>query len=81
MIGLFFWGKCEIAENLKEEEQSKLINEAVDSFENSSSIKEENSTNQEELKKFITNYLEAMFNYGSNAERNKTVRPFVSDKC
>ena len=37
-----------------EEEQSELINEAVDSSENSSSVKEENSPNQEELKQFIT---------------------------
>ncbi|WP_413480052.1 hypothetical protein [Carnobacterium maltaromaticum] len=63
-----------------EEEQSELINEAVDSSENSSSVKEENSPNQEELKKFITDYLEVMFTYGSNAERNKAVRPFASDK-
>ncbi|MFS7398061.1 hypothetical protein [Carnobacterium maltaromaticum] len=63
-----------------EEEQSELINEAVDSSENSSPVKEENSPNQEELKKFITEYLEVMFTYGSNAERNKAVRPFASDK-
>lgn len=30
------------------------MNEAVDSSENSSSVKEENSPNQEELKQFIT---------------------------
>lgn len=63
-----------------EEEQSELINEAVYSSENSSSVKEENSPNQEELKKFITDYLEVMFTYGSNAERNIAVRPFTSDK-
>lgn len=63
-----------------EEEQSEIINEAVDSSENSSSVKEENSPNQEGLKKFITDYLEVMFTYGSNAERNKAVRPFASDK-
>lgn len=63
-----------------EEEQSELINEAVDYSENSSSVKEENSLNQEELKKFIADYLEVMFTYGSNAERNKAVKPFVSDK-
>ncbi|MEF9936803.1 hypothetical protein [Carnobacterium sp.] len=63
-----------------EEEQSELVNEAVDSSENSSSVKEENSPNQEELKKFITDYLEVLFTYGSNAERNKAVRPFASDK-
>lgn len=63
-----------------EEEQSELINEAVDSSGNSSSIKEETSPNQEELKQFITDYLEVMFTYGSNAERNKAVRPFASDK-
>ena len=66
-------------ENLKEE-QSELINEAVDSSENTSSIKEETTPNQEELKQFITDYLEVMFTYGSNAERNKAVRPFASDK-
>lgn len=63
-----------------EEEPSEIINEAVDSSENSSSVKEENSPNQEGLKKFITDYLEVMFTYGSNAERNKAVRPFASDK-
>lgn len=35
---------------------------------------------KEELKQFITDYLEVMFTYGSNAERNKSVRPFASDK-
>ena len=63
-----------------EEEQSELINEAVDSSGNTSSVTEENSPNQEGLKKFITDYLEAMFSYGSNTERNKAVRPFASDK-
>ncbi|MCC4312124.1 hypothetical protein [Carnobacterium maltaromaticum] len=63
-----------------EEEQSELINETVNSSENSSLVKEENSPNQEELKKFITDYLEVMFTYGSNAERNKAVIPFASDK-
>ncbi|WP_157456408.1 hypothetical protein [Carnobacterium maltaromaticum] len=63
-----------------EQEQSELINEAVDSSENNSSIKEETTPNQEELKQFIADYLEVMFTYGSNAERNKAVRPFASDK-
>lgn len=63
-----------------EEEQSELINEAVYSSGNTSSVTEENSPNQEGLKKFIIDYLEAMFTYGSNAERNKAVRPFASDK-
>lgn len=63
-----------------EEEQSESINEAVDSSENTSSVTEEASPNQEELKQFITDYLEVMFTYGSNAERNKAVKPFVSDK-
>lgn len=63
-----------------EEEQSDLIQESVDSSKNTNFVKEETVPNQEELKQFITDYLEVMFTYGSNAERNKAVRPFASDK-
>ncbi|WP_145988704.1 hypothetical protein [Carnobacterium maltaromaticum] len=64
----------------REEEQSDLIQESIDSSKNTNSVKEEDTPNQEELKQFINDYLEVMFTYGSNAERNKTARPFASDK-
>lgn len=67
-------------EKLKKENDALKLQKEQQEEEQSELVKEENSLNQEELKKFIADYLEVMFTYGSNAERNKALRPFASDK-